>query len=634
MQAKIFRKISILILAINIATAQAQKPSVHIIPEPSSLTVKAGNYTLPKTIKIKIADPSSQTAILLKEKLSKATGYKTDVTTTGTAATIVFVINNSPNTNLGTEGYTLTVSKTGVTATANTATGLYYAAQSMLQLLPSQIESPNQQQNISWSMPIVEITDSPRFGWRGLMLDVSRHFFAVNDVKKYIDQMARYKYNLLHWHLADDEGWRVEIKTLPKLTQIGAYSAARVGYFGTFPAPNANEPRTYGGYYTHEQIRDIVAYAKARHINIMPEIDVPGHSLAAIASYPELSLTPGADTYKVRSGEQIIDWTGPHLRALVDNNLNPANEKTYPFLDKVFTELAQLFPFEYVHIGGDECAKNFWEKDQAIQALMAKENLKTMEEVQSYFTKRIVKMVSEKGKKAIGWDEILEGGLAPGAAVMSWRGEKGGIEAAHQGHEVVMTPTQYCYIDYMQGDSAIEARVYSSLRLKKVYSFDPLPAGVDAKYIKGGQGNLWTEQIYNLRYAEYMTWPRSLALAECLWSSPERKNWLNFTQKTEQHLTRFDAAQVNYSPALYDPEITVTKDTNSQPVITLSKEIPDLKLHYSWDNTPPDQYYPIYNQPLSIPKDAHQLKVISYRGNTKTGRMLSITTAELRKRMR
>ncbi len=624
--------IAFLMLCLQYGGAQAQS-KISIIPQPTSLQEKTGSFTLPKSISISLPDVKSETARLLKQKLSTATGYSVSLGQSPKAI-ISLQLNKQANTSLGAEGYQLTVSPTGVQARANTEAGLYYAAQTLLQLLPPQIEQGSLQKGISWTIPAVDITDSPRFGWRGLMLDVSRHFFSKADVKKYIDQMARYKYNLLHWHLTDDEGWRIEIKAYPNLTQKGAYNAQRVGYFGTFAPPPASEPRTYGGFYTQDDIREIVAYAKARHIDIMPEIDVPGHSLAAVVAYPELSFTPGVDKYQVRSGEVLFDWSGPHVKGYIDNTLNPANEKVYTFLDKVFQELTTLFPYEYIHIGGDECPKNFWEKDAAIAALAQKEGLKSMEEVQSYFTKRVVKLINAKGKKVIGWDEILEGGLADGAAVMSWRGEKGGIEAARQGHEVVMTPTTYCYIDYMQGDSATEAKVYASLRLKKAYEFNPVPAGVDPKLVKGGQANLWSEQLYTMRYAEYMTWPRALATAECLWSLPEHKNWNKFTDKVENHFARLEGQQTNYSPALYDPEIKVSKGPDGQPLITLSKEIQNLNIHYSWDNAPPDAYYPVYAAPLSISKEAHQLKLISYRGQQKLGRLISIKTTELYKRMR
>ena len=542
-------------------------------------------------------------------------------------------INKISDKAIGEEGYTLSVSEKNIVISANKPAGLFYGAQTLLQLFPREIESKSTVNNISWKVPAVSISDYPRFGWRGLMLDVARHFFTKQQVKDFIDEMVKYKYNLLHMHLTDDEGWRIEIKSLPKLTSVGAWNVKRVGYFGTFAPPAADEPRNYGGFYTQDDIKELVQYAKERFVNILPEIDVPGHSLAAVASYPELSCTPGAENYKVRSGEEIMDWShGAPPVALEDNTLCPANEKVYDFLNKVMTEVAQLFPFGYIHVGGDECPKNFWEKSDAIKELMKKEKLKTQEEVQSYFEKRLEKIVESKGKKFMGWDEILEGGLAPNALVMSWRGMKGGIEAAKMGHEVVMTPTDFVYLDYMQSDGIIEPHVYATLRLKTAYEFEPVPAGVDAKYIKGGQGNLWSEQLYNVRHMQYMLWPRSLAIAECLWSPKEKKDWNNFAKKAEANFERMDIQQVKYSRALFDPIFTAKKDANDSLQIELSTEVEGLDIYYSFDNSHPDNFYPKYTTPLSVPKESVMLKVITYRDGKPIGRQIDMPINELRKR--
>ena len=479
----------------------------------------------------------------------------------------------------------------------------------------------------------MDITDQPRFGWRGLMFDVSRHFFTKSDVKRYIDDMVKYKYNLLHLHLTDDEGWRIEIKSLPRLTEVGAWNVYKVGTFGNFSPPTPDEPRNFGGFYTQDDIRELVQYAKDRFVNILPEVDIPGHSLAAVVSYPELSCTPGADKYSVRSGERFMDWTDSGNIAMVDNTLCPANEKVYEIYDKIFTEVAKLFPFEYIHMGGDECAKNFWEKSAAIKDLMKRENLKDMNEVQSYFVKRIEKIIESKGKKMIGWDEILEGGLAPNAAVMSWRGIQGGIAAAKMGHEVVMSPTNFVYLDYMQADPVIEPPVYAILRLKTSYQFEPVPDGVDPKYIKGGQANLWTEQVYNMRHAEYMTWPRGLAIAEALWSPKAKRNWNDFVPRVEKQFERFDMSETKYAPSMYDPIFKSAKDSASgRLLVEMSTEIEGLDIHYSFDNTFPDKFYPKYEKPLIVPKDASFLKVITYRNGKPIGRLNVMPVAELEKR--
>lgn len=617
----------------------AQQKSVEekLLPVPVSVTEGSGVFTLNDKTTIVIAagnDDVKRVALQLSERIGPATGFRLPVSvsaaTPGDNAIILSLIKDGL---IGNEGYRLKVTPQHVLIEANRPAGLFYGMQTLAQLLPPQIESKQKVQNISWAVPACSVTDYPRFGWRGLMFDVARHFFTKEEVKQFIDNMVKYKYNLLHLHLTDDEGWRIEIKGLPKLTEVGAWNVKKVGYFGTFSPPAEDEPRDYGGFFTQDDIREIVKYAGEHFVNVMPEIDVPGHSLAAIASYPELSCTPGADKYHVRSGEVIMDWSHGHPPiALLDNTLCPANEKVYAFLDKVMTQVAQLFPFEYIHVGGDECPKNYWEKSDAIKALMKREKLKSMQEVQSYFEKRLEKIVESKGKKFLGWDEILEGGLAPSAAVMSWRGMAGGIQAAKMNHEVVMSPTDFAYLDYMQGDPVIEPRIYASLRLQKAYQFDPVPEGVDPKYIKGGQGNLWTEQIYNTRHLEYMLWPRAMAIAECVWSPKERKDWNGFVTRVEQQFENLDAAGTKYAPSMYDPAFRVTRTDSTHLQVELSTEVPGLDIYYSFDNSFPDQFYPKYTAPLVPPKDAVMLKVITYRGSKPVGRMIFMPVEELQKR--
>jgi len=609
---------------------------IAIIPEPVSVIKQSGHFELPTNIIIQASKSPElkQTIAFLQERLSIPTGhYVTTVYTPSAAATFKLILNEKADATLGTEGYHLTVGLKQVTVRANQPAGLFYGVQSVLQLLPKEIESKEEVKGIKWVMPCVEVTDYPRLGWRGLMFDVARHFFTKQEVKQYIDAMVRYKYNILHLHLADDEGWRIEIKGLPKLTEVGAWRADRTGSFGDFIPPKPDEPRTYGGFYTQDDIKELVAYAKERFVNIMPEIDVPGHSLAAIAAYPELSCTPEAVNYKVRSGEKIMDWSrGAPPIALVDNNLCPANEKVYVFLDTVFSQIAQLFPFEYIHVGGDEVARNFWEKNDQIKELMKREGLKTIPEVQAYFEKRVEKIIQSKGKKFMAWDEVLEGGVSKTAAVMSWRNMQHGLDAAKAGHEVVMTPTQFAYIDYMQADAITEPRVYASLRLNKSYEFDPVPEGANAKFIKGGQANLWTEQVYNIRQAEYMTWPRGFAIAESVWSPKEKKNWANFFARTEKHFERLDIAETKYAPSVYDPIFTVKRSSDRQLSITLATEVEGLDMYYSFDNSFPDHFYPKYTTPLVPPIDAKVLKVITYRGKKPVGRMMNMPIEELEKR--
>ncbi len=624
----------IFIIAFFIVVSFPSVSQVSIIPEPVSLKQNEGTYDLKSKIVIG-ADMTNASvkkiADWLKEKLS-ATGLPVSIATANEKADINLSLNKTAIPTIGKEGYQLTTSASnGVAVSANEPAGLFYGVQTFIQLLPAAIESKTRVKNVSWSVPSVEITDYPRFGWRGLMFDISRHFFNKEQIKQYMDAMVKYKYNLLHLTLANDEGWRVEIKALPKLNSVGSWNVKRTGTFGNFIPPTDDEPRDYGGYLTHADVKELVQYAKDRFINILPEIDVPGHSLAAIASYPELTCTPG--TYRVRSGEKIMEWPASgHFYGLIDNTLCPANEKVYEFLDKVFTEVAQIFPFEYIHMGGDETARNFWEKSDAIKALMKRENLKNLDEVQSYFVKRVEKIINSKGKKMIGWDEILDGGLAPNAAVMSWRGMKGGIEAAKQNHEVVMSPTTYAYIDYMQGDAIMEPPVYATLRLSKTYEFEPVPEGVNPKFIKGGQANLWTEQIYNMRHAEYMTWPRAFSIAETVWSPKEKKNWNKFVLKVEDHFKRFDYAQTKYAPSMYEPEFKFTKNDKNRIMVEMKTEIQGISVHYTFDNTFPDNFYPVYSKPVEIPIDASTMKVVTYRGDKQVGRLMVFPIAEMRKR--
>ncbi|MBC7889806.1 MAG: family 20 glycosylhydrolase [Ferruginibacter sp.] len=616
------------------AIGQIPGGHVNIIPEPVTVIRGEGYFKLPVSISIEApALPALQPVIqFLKQRLSVPTGYNVTIAVQSANAHIRLILDKKADPVIGSEGYRLAVTPGMITIRANEPAGLFYGIQTLLQLLPNEIESEIAIGTGKWELPCVDITDYPRFGWRGLMFDVSRHFFTKKEVMDFIDQMARYKFNLFHWSLTNDEGWRIEIKTLPNLTKKGAWRTDKTGYFGTFSTPLPDEPLNYGGFYTQDDIKEVIQYAKDHFVNILPEVDVPGHSLAAIVSYPELSCTPGAEKYRVRSGEKIMEWHGDgRFTALVDNSLCPANEKVYAFLDKVFTEVAALFPFDYIHVGGDECAKNFWEKSDAIKSLMKKEGLKTMHEVQGYFEKRVGKIIASKGKKLIGWDEILEGGLAENAAVMSWRGEKGGIEAAKLKHDVVMSPSTYAYLDYMQGDVIIEPRVYSTLRLNKAYQFDPVPPGVDAKYIKGGQANIWTEQIPNTRHLQYMTWPRAFAIAECVWSPKEKKNWDSFVRKVEQQFKRYDIREIKYALSMYDPIFTA-KTNNGQLLVELATETTGLDIYYSFDNSFPDRFYPKYTKAVTPPKDAVMLKVITYKGNQPVGRMIAMPLEEMNKR--
>ncbi|WP_395626350.1 beta-N-acetylhexosaminidase [Daejeonella sp.] len=631
---KIAYFLSFLLLSCSVF-AQKHTPRIAIIPEPVYLKSGSGYFKLPENITVYASNSAELQSVIsiISQRIAPSTGYQVSSKKGSGQASINLTINDSYDSKLGNEGYHLNVTVFGVNITANKPAGLFYGVQTLMQLLPKEIESKQLIKHVNWQIPVVDITDYPKLGWRGLMFDVARHFFTKEEVKQYIDAMAKYKYNILHLHLTDDEGWRIEIKGFPKLTEVGAWNVKRIGEFGDFIPPKPDEPRNYGGFYTQEDIKELVLYAKDRFIDILPEVDVPGHSLAAIASYPELSCTPEAINYKVRSGEKIMDWSGgAPPKALIDNTLCPANELVYSFMDTVITQLAQLFPFEYIHVGGDEAPINFWQKNQQIKDLMLREGIKDITKVQGYFTRRIEKIVESKGKKMMAWDEVLEGGVSPTTAVMSWRGMKYGIEAAQNKHEVVMSPTTYAYLDYMQSDVISEPRVYASLRLNKTYEFEPIPNDVDPKYIKGGQANLWTEQVYNIRQAEYMTWPRGLAIAESVWSAKDKKNWPDFISRVEEHFKRFEVSETKYSPSVYDPIFKAGKTDDKRLTVDLSLEIEGLDIYYSFDNSFPDRFYPKYIGTLTVPIDAKQLKLITYRGNNPIGRMLTMPIEELKKR--
>ena len=622
-----------IILLAPLVSTFAQEMS--IIPVPAILKKGDGSFDLTGSTTVSVSGKSGdllKVVNYLTSKINAATGFALKPQQ-GTSGNIQLTLNSKEDSSIGKEGYSIDVKPSNVHIKANTAAGLFYGCQTLLQLLPKEIESQTVVNNIKWAAPAVSITDYPRFSWRGIMLDVSRHFFSKEYVKEYIDQLAQYKFNRLHLHLTDDQGWRVEIKSLPRLTAIGSKRVQRYGTWGSHDAPKPGEPATDAGYYTQEDIKELVQYAKDRFIEIVPEIDVPGHSMAAIASYPELCVTNDT-TIRVNPGSNFSKWFGRgKFEMYIDNTLDPTDEKVYIFLDKVFTEIAQLFPFEYIHMGGDECYKGYWERDAGVQEFMKKNKIKDGHELQAYFNKRVNKIITSKGKKTIGWDEILEGGIADDAAVMSWRGTKGGIEASRQRHAVVMSPSPLYYLDMVQGESSVEPKVYDKARLKDVYNFNILPKEIDSTYVLGGQGNLWTEQIVTEQHLEYMMYPRALAIAESLWSPNGKKNWSDFVQRIETQFARFDQAGINYAPSLYDPIITVTKNGKGNLVVELETEANNLNVYYSLDNTIPNHYDEKYNGPITLPEGTDMIRLASFRGKKQMGRLITLSFDDLQKRV-
>jgi hexosaminidase len=612
---------------ISLTTLHAKAAdSIAVIPKPLTMQVHDGHFILTNSTALTTASSNAAVKESIQwflEKIATSTGNHL-LTKKASENAISLVLNKQEDTSLHDEGYTLKVTPSLITITANKPAGLFYGLQTVLQLLPPEIESVTAMQNVKWAIPCVDIKDVPRFGWRGLMLDVSRHFFTKQEVKAYIDQMARYKYNTLHLHLADDEGWRIEIKSLPELTKIGAWRVKRTGRWGTFMAAFAGEPATDGGFYTQEDMKEIIKYAQDRFITILPEIDVPAHSLALIASYPNLSCTQLP--YSVNAGGKGYERN--------DNVLCIGNDSTFSMLDKIFTEIAALFPNPYIHIGGDEAYKGFWDQCPKCQKRMADEHLKDVDELQSYFVKRVEKIVESKGKKLIGWDEILEGGLAPNATVMSWRGMSGGIAAAKMGHKVVMTPWDYCYLDLYQGEPEGEPPTYGLCRLSDSYNYEPVPDSVDEKYILGGQGNLWTESVPTFRHAEYMTWPRGIALAEVYWSAKSNKNWTDFIARLEKQFPRLDAADIKYSRSMYNVIFEPARIKDSGFGVTLTTEVKELAIYYTFDNTNPDQFSPKFDgKPVQFPVGATYLNAIAYRDGKPIGEQVNVPKDVLEKRL-
>lgn len=496
--------------------------TLNIIPYPVSVTIHTGIYHLKSPVTMYVPDSLQQLGDVFTDYV-KQIGYKVK-TARGKHADVSFSLN--PALSLPDEGYLLNINRSGVILEAGTRAGLFYGMQTLLQLIA--VRGKN--------LPRLSITDYPRFSYRGLHLDVGRHMFPPEFIKRYIDLMARFKFNRFHWHLTEDQGWRIEIKKYPRLQEVAAWrDETIVGHAGK---SNKYDGQRYGGYYTQEEIRDIVHYAAQRHITIIPEIEMPGHSRAALAAYPNLGCTGGP--YAVATA-----W------GVFEDVYCAGKEETFTFLQDVLDEVIGLFPGTYVHIGGDECPKKRWKECRLCQQRIKNEKLKDEHHLQSWFIQRIEKYLNSKGRKIIGWDEILEGGLAPNATVMSWRGEEGGIAAAKQQHTVIMTPGNWCYLDHYQASPETEPLAIGGLTtVEEVYSYEPLPASLtetEQQYILGAQGNVWTEYMKTPEHVEYMVYPRALALAEVVWTPKEKRNYEDFLRRLKQLQPWLDALQVNYA---------------------------------------------------------------------------------------
>ena len=597
--------ITVLLILTVFLSGMAGNTDVSILPKPGKMKMGTGSFLISDRTRLLFNagdEEAMNTARLFAGHLQMAGGPV--LTTLGVSRNyrnipgIIFSIKKDGH--IPAEGYVLTVSKNNIIIEGGSGAGLFYGMQTLLQLLPPEIfASKALQPGNNWSIPCLAIRDHPRFPYRGMHLDVSRHFFPKEFILKYIDLIASFKMNTFHWHLTDDNGWRIEIKKYPKLMQTAAWHVDRENLPWTERTPQqAGERANYGGYYTQDEIREIVEYAKKRYITIIPEIEMPAHSVEVLAAYPQFSCTGGPFT--VPPGSY---WPNTDI-------LCAGNDSTFTFLEDVLTEVISLFPSKYIHIGGDEADKTRWKECPKCQARIKTEGLKDEKELQSYFIKRIEKFLVSKDRKLIGWDEILEGGLAPEATVMSWRGLEGGIAAARQGHDVVMTPGSYCYFDHYQADPKTEPKAIGGYTtLKKVYSYEPVPGELtkeQSKYILGAQGNVWTEYIPTPEHAEYMAVPRMIALAEVDWTPKNLKNWNDFRTRLEPEFRRLDLLHVNYCKGSDKIEISTYFDKNSHSLkCRFESEQPGTPIVYTLNGNDPTPTSPVYDAPFEINKNAY-----------------------------
>ncbi|MGB6033518.1 MAG: family 20 glycosylhydrolase, partial [Bacteroidota bacterium] len=511
----------------------------------------------------------------------------------------------------GPEAYALDVLPGGIRLSASDPGGLFYGVQTLLQLLPPGVFDTTGERKTEMVLPAVRIHDRPRFAYRGMHLDVSRHFFPAEFIKRYIDLIALHKMNVFHWHLTDDNGWRLEIKKYPKLMETSAWRVDREDEpWRTRKTQQPGERATYGGYYTQDEVREIIEYAAERHVTVIPEIEMPGHTSEVLAAYPELSCTGGPFT--VPTGGY---WPNVDIFCA-------GNDSVFLFIEDVLTEVMDLFPGPYIHIGGDEADKRRWRACDKCQARIQEEGLKDEDELQSYFIKRVERFLIRHERRLIGWDEILQGGLAPEATVMSWRGVEGGIEAAKMGHDVVMTPTSHCYFDYYQADPGFEpVAIGGFTTLRRVYSFEPVPPGLtdrEAEHILGAQGNVWTEFIPTPSQAEYMSVPRMSALAEVDWAPKESRNWKDFRRRLDVHLKRLDALGVNYSNGSYAVEIQTGPDTTSYGLVAvLNSEQSNPSIRYTLDGGEPTLDSPEYTSPIQLERTTSIRAAVFHEGEMK-----------------
>jgi hexosaminidase len=566
---------------------------IGIIPKPKFQQINKGVFILNEDIRFISDDELSEVSNYFKLYIEE--NYQLSFAPHKEAKEIVFNIDAAITNE---EGYKLKIQENNILIVSKNSKGAFYAVQSLLQLLP--IKS----NNLAIAIPCLELRDEPQFKYRGMHLDVGRHFFSIDFIKKYIDLIARLKMNTFHWHLTEDQGWRIEIKKYPKLQEIAAYrNETLVGHYND--QPHQFDGEKYGGFYTQEQIKEVVAYAQTRQVTIIPEIEMPGHSQAAIAAYPVLGC----------AGEQVEVAT----KWGVFDEVYCPKESTFKFLEDVIDEVVALFPGKYIHIGGDEAPKTNWKKCAHCQKLIKEKKLKNEHGLQSYFITRMEKYINSKGKQIIGWDEILEGGLAPNATVMSWRGTSGAIQAAKKGHDVILTPSSHCYFDHYQSDNENEPLAIGGfLPLEKVYHFNPIPEELtkdESRYVQGAQGNVWTEYMQTEKQLEYMAFPRVVALSEVVWSSPENKNYIDFISRLAKYQKRLDQLDVNYANHIYSVKGDLKNKAGrlSYELSTISSTYP---IYYSIDESAPSK---LYSNPIPVDSSMTIKAVLLDSKNTALG---------------
>ena len=606
-------QLTITILTILLATScgkTVQVSEYSIIPEPAYMVQKGRTYTLSSHTKLRFDNmgQNTPTAKYISNRLRQMHVRPAFIGKTRKDC-ITLMINDTVNPALGEEGYLLQVHPDGISISANTEAGLFYAFQTFIQMLPEEMSAKSTKRIV---LPECTILDYPRFEWRGSHLDVCRHFFTVKQIEKHLDLMAAYKMNKFHWHLTDDQGWRIEIEKYPNLNDIGSWRVDRTkSRWGKEKPAQPGEDPTYGGYYTKKEIAEIVKYAAQRNIEIIPEIDIPGHCSAVLASYPELSCDNGH--YEVAVGPY---WPPKAV-------LCAGNDAVLQFVFDILDEVADLFPSEYIHIGGDEALKDNWESCPKCQARIRANGLRNENELQGWLLTQVQEHLAQRGKRIVGWDDILDcGGVENDAVVMAWRGDSSAYNAALRGYNVVAANPDYCNLEYYQGDTNHHPLAFPQhLSLRKAYAFDPMPKGLteeDQARVCGGECILWTDYILNYDQAEYQLIPRICALAECLWSQPEMKDWNRFQNKIEHHKTRLAASGYKGCAGSFKPEVTYVAE-GDKLLTTITSEVANTYIYYTTDGSEPTEESAVYNKPILLPKGTRLRTITLYKGEKQEG---------------